>query len=294
MPRRHRRLPRLHRARPVRGARSRGRGPGLRRGLERRRAARPPRRGSLGRGAPASTHPQGVRRSVDAPRPVAAADPRGRAPAGLDSRSRPGVRRTSRLSWTRFRSTRACPPCAETPGGALGRSRAPARVREAATSRLRRGTLPTRRARGGARERAQPVPALRPRLDRGGGGGGARHDRGVDAFRAAAREPRQARGLLLRRRRRQRLPRRGAHLARRGLSLAPHPPRRRLEPGAGAATLGARDAGSPRGRPEALRLHGRRARERPDTRPALERRRSASWWRRAPSTTTCACCGARR
>ena len=171
-----------------------------------------------------------------------------------------------------FRSTRACRAVPETPGGA-----------PAARARLRE--FVKRRLPGYAEGRSRPCsPAeghasgLSPYLHFG-------HisiEEVVAAVLATTGEWTPAelrlanrgkrRGLLLRRRRRQRVPRRGAHLARRGLSLAPHAARRRLEPGAGAAALGARDAGGPRGRPEALRLHGRRARERPDARPALERR----------------------
>ena len=164
------------------------------------------------------------------------------------------------------------PPVAADAGRNAGRARAPARVPEEAPPRVRGGALGAALARRGPRERPLAVPPLRPRLDRGGRRGGARHDREVVARRAPPPQPGQARGLLLRRRRRELLSRRGAHLAGRRLPVALVPPRRRGEPRDGTPGLGAPDPGSARRGPPPLALRGRGARERRDPRPALERR----------------------
>ena len=71
-------------------------------------------------------------------------------------------------------------PVAADAGRHAGRASAPPRVREEATARVRGGALGATLARRGPRERPLALPALRPRLDRGGRGGGARHHGEVD------------------------------------------------------------------------------------------------------------------
>ena len=293
VPGRDRRLPLLHRPAPGRGPRPEGRGPGLRRGLELGRPAVASRPRGVRRRAPAPADPQGLRRGLAAPRRGEAADP------GRGDEAREGPLRRVEGEGRRGLRGRLAPRRDGAPGRwdagrNAGRSRAPARVPEEAAARVRGGALGAALARRGPRERALAVPPLRPRLDRGGRGGGSRHDREVVPRRAPAPQPGQARGLLLRRPRRELLPRRGAHLERRRLPVALVPPRRRGEPGDGAAGVGAPDPGGARRRtpaPGSTRPRSSRT-ARPTTRCGT--RRSASWWRPAPSTTTCGCCGARR
>ena len=150
VPRRHRRLPLLRRARAERGAGpARGR-TRLRGGLERRGAAVAPAACGVRRGAPASAHPQGVRGGVGAPRVGRArAAPRPREAASIRPSSR-GGRTTSTGSWTRCRWTRRSRRSRDR--GRLGRRRA----------RGWRSSSPTR-LRGYAESRSQA--RRRPRTD---------------------------------------------------------------------------------------------------------------------------------
>ena len=172
-----RRLPLLHRPRPVGGPGPEGRRPGHRRWTPTPSCRCPfsgPRSTPPPTCVPGSTRPS--------PRPGRTGPASARR-----SRTRPASPSTPPFDAWRAKDVAAfvdglpldasVPPVRRTPGGATAARSAPASVPEDPPSGIRRGPLPAPLPRRGPRERSQPLPALRPHLDRGGRRERPRHHR---------------------------------------------------------------------------------------------------------------------
>ena len=144
---------------------------------------------------PPASPAQGLRRGLDAPGRAAAegqevARRRVRAPFDVWQEDPRGA------FLEKLPLDASVPAVSATPGGAPAARR---RLRRFLAKRLEgyaREPIAAPIARGGARQRAQPLPPLRPDLDRGGRAERARDHRGLEPGRAAHPQSGEARGLL--------------------------------------------------------------------------------------------------